>query len=134
MRIKFSDKELLGKKTGRPREWPLYWNFIGNPEEEKTIYYFLIVNTDKRQIEDISGIIYGQVHAPIEAKQKNGKLQDLFYRIITADTHNREIDLYKLKRAYNGELEKDINLYEGKDPDRLENYVIKKLEKMLDIS
>lgn len=131
MRIKFSDKEIYGKKAGRPREWPLYWNFIGRPETEETIYYFLIVNTDKRQIEDISGIIHGQTPFPIEARQKDGKVQDLFYRIITADTHNRNIDLYKLKRAYNGELEKDINLYEGKDSDRLENYVIKKLEKML---
>ncbi|MCX8193870.1 MAG: hypothetical protein N3G19_00690 [Candidatus Pacearchaeota archaeon] len=134
MRIKFSDKEILGKKAGRSREWPLYWNFIGNPETEQTLYYFLIVNTDKRQIEDISGIIYRQTSSfSIEARQKNGKVQDLFYRIIVADTHNHTMDLYKLKRAYNGELEKDINLYEGKNPDRLENYVVSKLEKMLGV-
>jgi len=134
MRIKPAESEISGRKAKRPRERPLYWNFIGNPNEEKTIYYFLIVNTDKRQIEDITGIVYGQVPMPIEAMQKDGKLQDLHYRILTVDTHNQVIDLYKLKRAYNGKLEKDTDLYEGKSPDRLEKYVVSKLEKILEIS
>ncbi|MGB9708134.1 MAG: hypothetical protein ACPLXC_02290 [Candidatus Pacearchaeota archaeon] len=131
MRIKPSDKEIIEKKAKKPRTRPLYWNFKGNPETEETLYYFLIINTDKRQIEDITGIIYGQVSKPIEAKQVNGKIQDLHYRILKIDTHNRVIDLYKLKRAYNGELKKDINLYEGEDSDRIENYVASKLEKIL---
>ncbi|MCL6500434.1 MAG: hypothetical protein K6T16_00145 [Candidatus Pacearchaeota archaeon] len=134
MRIKPTDSEILGRKAKRPRERPLYWNFIGNPNEEKTIYYFLIVNTDKRQIEDISGILYGQMPRPIEARQKDGKLQDLHYRVFIVDTHNTRIDLYKLKRAYNGEIEKDTKLYEGKSPDRLEKYVVSKLEKILGLS
>ena len=134
MKIKPAESEILGRRAKRPRERPLYWNFIGKPDEEKTIYYFLIVNTDKRQIEDISGILYGQMPAPIEATQKDGKVQDLYFRILIADTHNQVIDLYKLKRAYNGKLEKDINLYEGNSPDRLEKYVVSKLEKMLDIT
>lgn len=122
------------KPSKKPRCRPLYWNFIGDAREEKTTYYFLITNTNKRQIEDISGIIYGQLKSPIEARQIDGKIQDLHYRILIADTHNKRVELYRLKRAYNGELKKDINLYEGKRPDRLENYVINKLEKMLDIT
>ena len=124
----------IDKPAKRPRERPLYWNFVGNPAEEKTVYYFLITSTDKRQIENISGILYGQMQEPIEARQIDGKIQDLHYRIFIADTHNQMIELYKLKRAYNGDIEKDINLYEGKSPDRLENYVIGKLEKILDIT
>lgn len=131
MRIKPVKVEKPSKKS---RGRPLYWNFIGDAREERTTYYFLITNTNKRQIEDISGIIYGQLKNPIEARQIDGKIQDLHYRILIADTHNRIVELYKLKRAYNGELEKDINLYEGKTPDRLENYVISKLEKILNIS
>lgn len=124
----------VSKLAKRPRERPLYWNFIGDPKEEKTIYYFLITSTDKRQIENISGILYGQLKEPIEARQIDGKIQDLHYRIFIADAHNKRVELYKLQRAYNGDIEKDINLYEGATPDRLENYVIGKLEKILDIT
>jgi len=119
------------KQAKRPRQRPLCWNFVGNPEEKKTVYYFLITNTNKRQVEDITGILYGQLKCPIEARQIDGKIQDLHYRILIADTNNQRIDLYRLKRAYNGDLVKDINLYEGEKPDRLENYVISKLEKMM---
>lgn len=130
----------IKKAKGRIRRFPLYWNFIskqtGEQEiEGQTMYYFLIVNTDPREINDINGKLYGHIasRSIISVKQKNleGNVGDLHYLLLEIDTSNIRLELSKIKKAYNGSLEKDSRLYPRKDEDELKEYVKNKLEKLI---
>lgn len=130
--------EKTNKRYGRKREWPIYWNFIGKDQMQagSSIYYFLIVNTDKREIEDVQGMIHGQVKfgtLTIE-NRIDGKFSDLNYRYLKIRTQGPEgealrIDLGRLARIYRGKLEKDNRLYESSKRDYLKiiEYIEKKL-------
>ena len=61
----------------------------------------------------------------------NGKVKDLHYRIIRIDTHDTRIEIPQLRVAYNGRTEKDNELYDRKDPSKLEEYVENKIKRIL---
>lgn len=130
----------IKKTKGRTRRFPLYWNFIARPTGEQdvegqTVYHFLIANTDAREIEDINGIIYGQISRKsslsIRERKINGKVKNVNYRYLEIDTNNIKLDLTNLKKVYNGNLEKDPRLYPRQNTDQLEEYIVGKLEKLV---
>ncbi len=136
--------EEVNKKYGRKREWPLYWNFIGQDQAQDSLsmYYFLIVNTDKREIEDIQGMIHGQVKfGTLSIENRiDGKVLDLNYRYLQIRTQRERggavrIDLGRLARIYRGKIEKDNRLYESPKRGTVEitNYIEGKLEGKLGI-
>ena len=131
VKIKPSLEKII-KEAGRPREYPLIWNLATDPTSKETIYSFLYYNTNKIEIEKVAGLIFKNCPLPVEVTREiKGKYKDRYYRFLSIDTHNKEIDLRRLKKDYNGKLEKDPNLYEGQSPDRLENYLITKLQKKI---
>ncbi len=133
--LKMMLKKVDKKHTGRPRKWPLYWYYQGRDmaQDPSSEYHFLIVNTDKREIENIKGIIHGRIafgsfHI---VKQLDGKINDLYWEYLHMDTHNQKIIIPQLRVAYNGKTEKDIRLYERSrlGYEKLEDYVIGKLKR-----
>lgn len=136
MTIKKSKFAWLGRKTEPAKEpirkRPLYWNFTTVSEERKTVYYFLITNTDIREVEDITtNVILARMPTPVKPKQTDGKVDGLLYRILTINTHNRKLNMHELARTYNGLLRQDNRLYERQIDYGLEEYVRGKLEKTL---
>lgn len=124
-------------KSGRQRKIPLFWNLMTNPnigeqiDEGKAAYYFLVVNKDEREIESISSKLYTFAGTCLE-EHIDGKVNNFRYKLILLDTLNKSLNLYSLEKIYNGNLRQDKNLYERKSSVGLENYIISKLEKLVE--
>ena len=114
------------------RKIPLLWNSIGNSEEETITYFFLVVNRDKREVDKIRNRFFNLKGHPFDVERLKGKVEKLFYELVIFKTYNREIDLDEVRKKYGGRVKKDEKLYERKKRVGLENYVIKRVEEMLD--
>ncbi len=114
------------------RKIPLFWNLVGNSEEETITYFYLVINADKRELNKIRNRFFKLKGHPFDVDFLKGKVEKLFYELLMFKTYNREMDLDEIRKNYGGRVEKDEKLYERKKSVRLENYVIKRVEEMLD--
>ena len=92
---------------------------------ENNEWFFLIVN-GKKEICDISDRIYDLLE-PIEEEglTLDGKVNSddgLFYTLIQFES-KKSVEKSEIKRVYQGRVLLDRNLYYGKEPDRLGNYI-----------
>jgi len=111
------------------RKRPLFWNLRPNPKQETLKYFFLIVNSDKREIVEIKSKIYSWCR-PFEGDIITGRIEHLFYDLIMVETYNKEINLEQLLKAYGGRLKKDKNLYDRQTRLGLELYLEKRVKKI----
>jgi len=96
-----------------------------NVNSENNEWFFLIVN-DKKEIRDISDRIYNLLK-PIEeeALALEGRVDndlELYYKLIRFESE-KSVEKYKVKEVYQGRVLLDRKLYDGKNPDRLANYI-----------
>lgn len=112
----------------KQRKYPMYWNLRTNPECQEAEYYFVIANSDEREITDVTNKIAEQLPT-VNLRSIDGKIDSINYRVLIVEAFNSKLDIGNIGRAYNGKLIRDKRLYERKNNQGgLETYVSNKIK------
>lgn len=130
-------KKKSGKKTGRPREIPVFYNLIIEDALDSSApsqdYLFVLPNKDKREISEMERKLIENIQSKEVLLQKTGKKNKIFYKLlglrIYSDSYHSRITKEKLKDLF-GAAEADKRLtIKSKGIELTLEYIEEKLKK-----
>jgi hypothetical protein len=111
----------------------LRWNFVVNEPDQIVNYFFMIVNSDKREIQTIKNRIFSVCENidDLTYAEREGNVAGLQYLLMKAPLFNKKLGFLQMEQVYRGKRKKDPRLYDREvGIDGLERYVRLEVEKI----
>lgn len=125
-------KQVFGEKGRKERRFPLIWNFKTEPGTETVTYYFLILNPDAREIDDITERLRESVSPCTPKAGLNDRISGTSYSFLEIESYNVRPDVTKMRKVYGGRLDIEKGFYPRKNDYGLEAFVVKRVEEELE--
>jgi len=125
-------KQVFGEKGKKERRFPLIWNFRTEPGTETVTYYFLILNQDSREIDDITERLVKLVSPCTPQKGLNDNISGTSYSFLEIESYNVRPDVTEMSKVYGGRLNIEKRLYPRENDYGLENFVVKRVKEELE--